>query len=70
MARANGLTYNEFMALAMQSYDHGGDSYVECWDERTFDEYVAQFGQITKAKALKMFRENLDEENDMMGRGF
>ena len=62
-----GMSFNEFMTLAMQSYNHGGDSFVECWDQATFDSYVATFGPITKTKALKMFRQNLDEERDAAG---
>ena len=28
----------------------------ECWDERTYNEYVSMFGPITKREALGMFR--------------
>lgn len=34
--KERALTYDQFMKLARENYDKGGDSYVECWDERTF----------------------------------
>lgn len=49
------LTYEEFIALAKQNYSKGGDSYVECWEDYQFYEYVSMFGQITEARALAMF---------------
>lgn len=52
---AKALSYNEFMELALQHYNEGGDGYYECWDQKEFDNYVKQFGAITKSKALKMF---------------
>jgi hypothetical protein len=58
MAKAKVLNYEEFIEYARQHYNRGGDSVYECWDERTFNEYVEQFGPITKKKALGMFRIN------------
>lgn len=52
-----GLTYEQFIALAQEWYKWGGDTFVECWGRREFDEYVKQFGQITKTRAKKMFRD-------------
>lgn len=64
---AKVLSYDEFIEYAKKYYERGGDGYVECWDKREFDEYTAQFGAITKSKALKMFRESYDIERDRAG---
>lgn len=61
------LTYDELMKLAIENYSNGGDSTYECWDQRTFDDYVKQFGPITRAKALKMFLDDKEQFDDMMG---
>lgn len=58
------LTYEQFMALARENYDKGGDGYVECWDDRTFAYYVHEFGPITEASALEMFAAAFDEEKE------
>ena len=52
---AKALSYKEFMELSLQHYNNGGDGYYECWDQKEFDDYVKQFGEITKSKALKMY---------------
>ena len=49
------MTYEELMALALKHYNEGGDGVYECWDRQTFDEYVAEHGEITREDALKMF---------------
>ena len=49
------MTYEELMALALKHYNEGGDGVYECWDRRTFDEYVSIHGKITREDALKMF---------------
>lgn len=64
MAKPVPLTYKEFIDLAQKHYYKGGDSYVECWDEKVFNEYVEQFRPIYKTTALKMFRDNHDIEKD------
>lgn len=56
MARGKALTYEEFIALAKENYNRGGDVVVECWDQRQFDYYVKEFGSMTKTKALQTFR--------------
>lgn len=56
MAKAKGMTYKELMDYAKQHYCKGGDSVLECWDERYFNDYVEQFGEITKRTALAIFR--------------
>ena len=61
------LTYDELMALALENYSKGGDATYECWDQQTFDDYVQQFGPMTKTKALKMFRADKDQMDDMLG---
>jgi hypothetical protein len=49
------MSYEELMAFALKHYNEGGDGVYECWDRRTYEEYVAEFGPITKSKALAMF---------------
>ena len=67
MAKAKGLTYEEFMQYARQHYNSGGDGYYECWDRRLHDEYIAQFGIITKRTALQMFRIDYEIRKDREG---
>ena len=64
---AKTLTYQEFMDYAKKYYNRGGDSFYECWDEKTFKEYTEQWGGITKGEALKMFRREYDHEKDVAG---
>lgn len=64
---AKTLTFVEFMDYANQHYNRGGDSFVECWEEKDFNDYVEQFGPITKREALKMFREEYDIQRDRAG---
>ena len=45
------MDYNEFMAYAQKNYNKGGDAIVECWEEKQFDEYVAECGPMTKEHA-------------------
>ena len=42
----------------------GGDSAVECWDRRTYDEYVGLFSPITKRGALAMFRTSYEVDRE------
>lgn len=58
------LTFDQFMALARENYGKGGDGYVECWDDRTFNYFVKEFGPITRASALDAFAQALDQENE------
>lgn len=67
MPRAKALTYEEFIEYARKHYDRGGDAYFECWDRRTFDEYVRLFGPVTKRKALEMFRFDRAMEKERAG---
>jgi hypothetical protein len=55
-AMAKGLTYEEFIEYAQKHYCKGGDTFVECWDKKEFDYFVKNFGEITKRRALSMFR--------------
>ena len=64
---AKAMTYNEFMDYAKKHYNKGGDGYFECWDVRTFNEYVELFGEITKRTALGMFRTSYEIEKDEAG---
>lgn len=61
------LTWKEFYKLALKNYENGGDGIVECWDENTFNEYVAEFGPITEKVARDMFETAIDIWNDMQG---
>jgi hypothetical protein len=54
------MNYKELMEFALINYEKGGDFIYECWDERTFNDYVAEFGDISKSKALEIFKQ-LDE---------
>lgn len=49
------MNYKELKKFALEHYEEGGDGVYECWDEKTFNEYVAEFGEITEEKALTMF---------------
>ena len=51
------MTYKELMEFALLHYEEGGDFIYECWDERTFNDYVAEFGDISKSKALEIFKQ-------------
>ena len=62
--KERALTYDQFMELARENYDKGGDGYVECWDERTFAYFVKEFGLITKTQALQIFAAAFDEEKE------
>lgn len=68
MAKAKALTYEELMDYAHKHYNKGGDMTFECWDRKAFDEYVNEFGPITKSVALRMFRVDYDYEKDARGR--
>lgn len=50
------ITYREFLALALENYTKGGDTFYECWEEYQFDDYVKEFGPMTRSDALEMFR--------------
>ena len=65
MAKAKALTYEELIDYAKKYYNRGGDGVYECWDRRTFDEYVSQFGPITKKIAREMFRDEYSLEKEM-----
>ena len=67
MAKARALTYEELMAYALKQYSKGGDAMYECWDERTFSDYVEMFGPITKSRALEMFRLEREIQRDRAG---
>lgn len=64
MAKAKGLTYEELIEYGENYYNRGGDSVVECWDRRTYDEYVSMFGPITKREALAMFRTSYEVDRE------
>ena len=64
MAKGKALTYEEFISLAKENYNSGGDVAVECWERYQFDYYVKEFGPVTKAKALRMFRDWKSHEKE------
>lgn len=64
---AKALTYDELMDYAKKHYYKGGDATYECWDERTFNEFVKEFGPITKSRALSMFRFDYEMERERAG---
>lgn len=66
MAKAKGLTYVEFIALAKENYNNGGDVVVECWEEYQFNSYVEMFGQVIKSEALRMFKQYKEQEKEQM----
>ena len=51
------LTYQEFINLAKKHYCNGGLTFVECWEEHQFNEYVRLFGAITEQETIKMFED-------------
>ena len=59
-----GLTYEEFIELAKENYEKGGDVYVECWERYQYEDYVKEFGTVTKTKANKMFRLQYEMEKE------
>lgn len=58
MVKAKVLNYEELIEYAKQHYTTGGDGIYECWDEQVYNEYIKEFGPITKKRALEMFRLN------------
>jgi len=60
------LSYKECMEDSLKHYNKGGDRYYECWDQQEFDDYVKQFGEITKNKALEMYRTSDSITRDRM----
>ena len=67
MARGKALSYEELIAFAKENYTKGGDGIYECWDERTYNDYVSEFGNITQTKAREMFRLQYAHEKEMEG---
>lgn len=61
---SKALTYEEFIALAKKNYNNGGSSFVECWEDYQFADYVRMFGPITEEEALSMFRNEYDNETE------
>ena len=59
------MSFDELYKLALEHYEEGGDSVVECWDENTLREYEAEFGKMTKERALRMFHTIHSVENDI-----
>ena len=45
------LSFGELKSIAKDKYNEGGDGVYECWDQRTFDDYVSMFGPISRKTA-------------------
>lgn len=60
------MSYKEFIELAEKHYNKGGDTYVECWDEKWFNLCVSECGEMTRERALEMFRVNYSVEREHM----
>lgn len=64
------LSFAEFMALAKANYAKGGDTFVECWDENTYEYWTREFGAFTKVSALQAFELSRSSmKRDEAGRG-
>ncbi len=64
----SGLSFNEVMQYAGSNYYNGGDVISEHWDERTYNDYVKQFGPVTKRKLDKLFQQHKQELAECKGR--
>lgn len=51
-----GLTWDEFRRLAKDNSTKGGLVVLETWEKYQFDDYVKQFGPMTKKDALALFK--------------
>lgn len=49
-----GMSFEAFIALAKKHYSEGGDGIVECWDINTYNQYVKEYGPITKKVAYSI----------------
>lgn len=58
------LTYEEFISLAKENYNCGGHSVIADWmvSKSDFDEYVKEFGPITKEEAVNIMTKPLTYE--------
>ena len=62
---AKKMNFKEFAVYAQKHYEKGGDTYFECWDEKTYHEFYPD--GVTKTEALEMFHKELDHERDVAG---
>ena len=42
------LSFGELKSIAKDKYNEGGDGVYECWDQKTFDDYVQMFGPVSR----------------------
>lgn len=49
------MKYQQFIEYARAHYNNGGGAICECWAESDFDEYVSEFGTMTKKRADALF---------------
>lgn len=56
---ANKLTIEEVKKVAMKHYNNGGDTIIECWEDREIQEWIDGAGVWykpgSKKELLKMF---------------
>ena len=62
------ITYEEFQKLGRKHYNEGGDAIVECWDQKSFNNYCEEFGPMTEAKALDII--GLYDEDEQEAEAF
>lgn len=53
--KGDDLSLGELLSIAKDHYLTGGDVVYECWDQRFYDDYVAQFGPIKRADTDSLF---------------
>lgn len=53
--KTKAMSYKKFQKLAMKNYAKGGRCVVEWWNEMIFHVHCAEFGPMTKEKALDLF---------------
>lgn len=50
------ISFGELKTLAKEKYAEGGDGIYECWDQRTFDDYVRMFGPMSRSRADQLIK--------------
>ena len=60
---AKRMQYKEFEAYALKHYEKGGDTFFECWDEKTFFGFYPE--GITKSEALELFRKERSYQKEI-----
>ena len=50
------MSYDELIKWGMKHYNEGGDVFVECWSKSDYNEYIAEFGELTEEDVKFMAR--------------